>query len=107
MPLLSSAPRPFASPRSRRYHRTQPGLTLDLFDDALEDTEIEPTAEAFTPAIIAGCRCKLLTSRETSLRELRRGFSEHVDFSIQLGVVSLSFLYTCMAETSSLLWQVR
>lgn len=65
------------------------GLTLDLFDDGAPiDVEIAPNQEAFGSAVLAGCRRRLLTCREPSLRALRSGFVEYVDLQIQLAALS-------------------
>ena len=63
------------------------GLTLQQFDEALGDADVPVTADAFAVAIIAGCRHRLLTARESSLRALREGFVEHVDLRLQLGAL--------------------
>lgn len=64
---------------------------VDMFDEAAiyaDADELPATTEAMGRAIIAGCRHKLLTLREASLRALRGGFTEHVDLGIQLAALS-------------------
>jgi hypothetical protein len=84
--------------------RPQPGLTLDLFDDWLGAEELAPTSEAFGHAIIAGCRRRLLTDREASLRALRDGFAEQgdVDLTLQLGALSSAELMRMLRGNTDL-----
>jgi hypothetical protein len=84
--------------------RPQPGLTLDLFDDQLDGEELAPTREAFEQAIIAGCRRRLLTDREASLRALRDGFVEQhdVDLTVQLGALSSTELVRMLRGNTDL-----
>ena len=68
------------------------GLTLDFFDPGAADEEVPPESAAMERAVLAGCRHKLLTSREASLRALRYGFTETVDLRLQLGALSAAEL---------------
>ena len=52
------------------------GLTLDLFDPDAAEEEVPPESAAMERAVLAGCRHKLLTIREASLRALRDGFTK-------------------------------
>ena len=87
---------------------TGSGLTLGDFDgsldddDALADEEIPATVEALGKAIIAGCRWRLLTSRERSLCALRDGFVEHVDLRVQLGALSSAELMRMLRGNTDL-----
>ena len=66
----------------------QPGLTVSMFDPEAGDDELPAERGALSRAVIAGCRHKLLLSREASLRAMRAGFIEHLDFSVQLAAFS-------------------
>ena len=60
------------------------------------------TADAFAVAIIAGCRHRLLTARESSLRALREGFVEHVDLRLQLGALGATDLLRMLRGNTEL-----
>jgi hypothetical protein len=60
----------------------------DSIDGAAAERDLPATAEALGKAIVAGCRRRLLTSREISLRALRTGFIQHVDLHLQLRALS-------------------
>ena len=64
-------------------------------DPEADALELEAEAAAFGVAIVAGCRYRLLTLRERSLRALRDGFTEHIDLSVQLGAFSSAELMRC------------
>lgn len=87
---------------------TGSGLTLGDFDgsldddDELADEEVPATVEALGKAIIAGCRWRLLTSRERSLCALREGFVEHVDLRVQLGALSSAELMRMLRGNTDL-----
>eukprot|EP01052_Picozoa_sp_SAG31_P027361 SAG31_NODE_2556_length_5495_cov_27.724055_3_plen_231_part_00 len=81
---------------------TGSGLTIGDFDGSLDDEEIPTTAEALGKAIIAGCRWRLLKSRECSLCALRDGFVEHVDLRVQLGALSSAELMRMLRGNTDL-----
>ena len=78
------------------------GLTRDMFDPNAKDDELPATAEAIGAAIIAGCRHRLLSSRQESLEALRKGFTEHVDLHYQLAALSSTELLRMMRGNTEL-----
>jgi len=78
------------------------GLTLDLFDPDGTDDELPAESAALERAVLAGCRHKLLTSREKSLHALRNGFTETVDLRLQLGALSSAELLRMLRGNTEL-----
>ena len=78
------------------------GPTLDFFDPGAADEEVPPESAAMERAVLAGCRHKLLVSREASLRALRDGFTEIVDLREQLGALSASELLLMLRGNTEL-----
>lgn len=66
------------------------GLTQSDFDGGDSHVQLAATASEFERAVLAGCRHRLLESRRASLEEMRLGFVEHVDLSIQLAAFTPS-----------------
>ena len=72
------------------------GLTLDYFDPDADEEELDAETAHMERAVLTGCRYKLLTCREASLRALRTGFIETVDLQVQLGALTAAELLRMM-----------
>jgi len=79
-----------------------PFLTLDYFDPNADGEELDATTADMERAVLAGCRSKLLTCREASLRALRAGFIETVDLQVQLGALTAAELLRMMRGNTEL-----
>ena len=80
------------------------GLTFENFDPDADDDELpaDELPAAVERAVLAGCRHKLLKTRERSLLALRAGFTESVDLRIQLGALSSSELLRMLRGNTEL-----